>query len=35
LNLQSKNIKKAVENMLVEADEIIADEKTSASFDDI
>lgn len=32
---QSKNIKSALNNMLEEADEIIAGEKTSASFDDI
>jgi len=32
---QSKNIKKAVRNMLVEADEIVTGQRTSASFGDI
>ena len=32
---QSKDIKSALNNILEEADEIIAGEKTSASFDDI
>ena len=33
--IQSKNIKKAVSNMLEEADAIVAGEKPAASLDDI